>query len=848
MHTEVGSLTDRERRLQEVVLEYLQAVDTGQAPTPKEVLALYPDLAAELAAFFTDEEGLGPLLTPLRQLTAAPAPVPTHLGDYEVLEEIGRGGMGVVYRARQGSLNRLVAVKLLRDRALASPAERDRFRREAESAAHLDHPHIAPVYEVGEHAGQLYFSMKLIDGKSLAQHLSESRPLGSGGADRSLTVAALKDQRGAARLVTTVARAVHHAHQRGVLHRDLKPGNILLDEQGVPYVTDFGLAKRLEGDGRLTQSGAIVGTPEYLAPEQAQADSRLTIAADVYSLGVVLYELLTGRVPFRGNDVLQTLRQVVEQEPAPVRKFAPEVDRDLETVCLKCLAKDPGRRYGSAEALAEDLERWRAGVPIAARPAGRLERIWRWCRRKPAQAGLAAALLLLAIFTVVAPTVSLVLLRAEKERGDEEAAIAKAVNDFWLNDVLGQADIANQPAGAERDKNITVRDLLDRAAERIDARFQGRERTEAAIRRTLGMTYRALGEYPQAHKHLERALALRQEKLGASHYDTLQSMNELAAVWLQWGHPDKAEPLFQEALEGLRATRGCDHSDTLTVMMNLAVLESESGRYDSAEARLKQAVEGFRNAFGVEHPKTLQAMGNLAGLYSRRGRYAEAVEMTRQVIDGLRAVRGADHPETLLHMRNLGTTYMLDRKYDEAEQQLKDVLELYRAKLGVEHPDTLTAVNDLAFVYLETKRYDQAEELFRPALAASRVKPGKQHPLTHKLTEGLARVSHMRAHYDDAEALFKEVLEARRLALGEEHRDTLISLNNLGGHYFLRGLYDQAEPLFLEAATGARKRFGLSHAHTRQCIKNLAAVYEKLGRPELADPLRRELAELKKQP
>jgi WD40 repeat protein len=408
--------TGREQRLEAIVLDYLQAADAGSAPDPQEVLARHPDLVEELTAFFADQAGVAPFLTPLRRIAAAAAPAATLLGDYELLEEIGRGGMGVVYRARQVSLNRLVAVKLLRERDLAASVERGRFRQEAESAAHLDHPNVAPIYEVGEHEGRLFFSLKLIEGGSLADLIRRNFTAEDAGKERegrrswdripilskSDWIGILSHTVAAARLIATVARAVHHAHQRGILHRDLKPGNILVDHEGVPYVTDFGLAKRLERDDRLTDTGAVVGTPAYLAPEQAQADKRLTTAADVYSLGVVLYELLTGRVPFCGNNPWQTLQLVVEQEPASVRSLAPHVDRDLETICLKCLAKDPQRRYGSAEALADDLDRFRAGQPITARPVGTVERAVKWAWRRPAAAALlgvsaAAAALLLGV-------------------------------------------------------------------------------------------------------------------------------------------------------------------------------------------------------------------------------------------------------------------------------------------------------------------------------------------------------------------------------------------------------------------------------------------------------------------
>jgi WD40 repeat protein len=393
--------------------EALLRLELGEAPQLAEYRARFPQHAEALQIQFELQAHLERTALTLTECASSAAAGPSwpSLPGYEILGELGRGGMGVVYKARQLSANRLVALKLTLGGQLASSAEVQRFRAEAEAAAHLDHPHIVPIYEVGEYQGQHYFSMKLIEG--------EKHTATGGGAPPAIPPAS-------AQQLARVARAVHFAHQRGIIHRDLKPANILLDEQGQPHVTDFGLAKRIEGDGHLTQSGAIVGTPSYMAPEQATGKKGLTTAVDVYSLGAILYEFLAGRPPFLAETPLDTVRQVVEQEPARPRTINPQADRDLETICLKCLQKEPGRRYESAAALADDLERYLRHEPIQARPVGIPGRLGRWCRRQPALAALTAAVVVLVLAGTGISTYFAIQALAEKGRADDRAEEALA--------------------------------------------------------------------------------------------------------------------------------------------------------------------------------------------------------------------------------------------------------------------------------------------------------------------------------------------------------------------------------------------------------------------------------------
>ena len=341
-----------------------------------------------------------------------------YFGDYELLEEIARGGMGVVYRARQVSLNRIVAVKMLLFGKFSSDEFVKRFQTEAQAVASLRHPNIVAIHEIGEHEGQHYFSMDFIEGKSLTEFVRDS-PLSA---------------QQAAGYIKTIAEAIHHAHQRGILHRDLKPSNVLIDELDQPRVTDFGLAKQLKGDAELTATGQMLGSPNYMPPEQADTKrGALGPNSDVYSLGAILYHLLTGRPPFLAETLEATLRQLMDSEPVPPRWLNASVPRDLETICLKCLEKSPRKRYPTAQALADELARYLRGEPIAARPVNRAERAWRWCRREPAIASLLAGLIV--VFWFGFGSVLFEWRRAEKHQRLAEAKTEMVRTFRYANDM-----------------------------------------------------------------------------------------------------------------------------------------------------------------------------------------------------------------------------------------------------------------------------------------------------------------------------------------------------------------------------------------------------------------------------
>jgi WD40 repeat protein/predicted Ser/Thr protein kinase len=414
--------TGPEACFEEAVAQFLRQSEQGEDTDPEQFLHRFPHLAGQLQEYFAGLalfQDLAPHLAPLRRRREAASAEPStgrDVAGFEVLGELGRGGMGVVYRARQQKLDRVVALKMIRSGGWAGPSERARFATEARAAACLQHPGIVQVFEVGEHQGLPFLVLELVEGGSLARRC-RGEPW---------------QPQLAAALVEKLARTIAHAHGHGIIHRDLKPSNILLTADGEPKIADFGLAKRTDVDDGLSRTGAILGTPSYMAPEQAAGKgSEVGPAVDLWALGAILYELLTGRPPFRAASVLETLNQVRTDEPVPPSRLVGRLPRDLETICLKCLHKEPARRYASASALADELGRFLKGEPILARPVGPAERFRRWCKRNPKVAALTAAVVTLVVVVAVGATAAAVHFAEQAEtekrlKTDAEQARANA--------------------------------------------------------------------------------------------------------------------------------------------------------------------------------------------------------------------------------------------------------------------------------------------------------------------------------------------------------------------------------------------------------------------------------------
>jgi eukaryotic-like serine/threonine-protein kinase len=886
MADEPMSPAEREQLLDGLVAAYFEAAEGGQRPDSAQWLARHPELAQELAEFFAAQDRLERVAAPLRQVAqaaAAPdetidclrtsddptaAPPVGSFGDYELLEELGQGGGGVVFRARQRGAGREVALKMVLAGRAATRAERDRFRTEAEVVAGLDHPHIVPLYEVGEYDGTPYFSMKFVPGGSLAEAVA------GGGWARGK-----EPQRRAAQVLAQVARAVHHAHQRGVLHRDLKPANVLLDERGEPHVTDFGLAKRLEGGAAgHTQTGAVVGTPSYMAPEQARGDrAAVTTATDVYGLGAVLYALLAGRPPFREPTVLETLRQLQEREPERPGKVRAGVDRDLETVCLKCLRKEPGQRYASTEAVAEDLERWLRGEPIQARPIGRVARVWRWCRRNPVVAGLTGAVALLLVAAAVGLVVGALMIWREQARTKVALAEARAnfrkardAVDHMLSRVAAEK-LAHVPQMQE-----VRRELLEKALEFYQG-FLEQAGDDAEVRSETGRTYvrvgnirSFLGQHAEAESAYRRAVELLRP-LAADfpaepqyRHHLADSHHGLAVVLAKARRAEEAEAAYREAValhEQLanalpaepRYRRGLarNHND-------LGALLITAGRDQEAEAALRAArdlrgplaadfpgVDEYRYDLAVTH----HALGEVHRRAGRTGdaeaEFGRARAIMEKLVAEFSGVPAYLQSLARIHL-NRGWLLQMIGRADEAEaafRRAKDLLgklvadfstvPAYRQELARAH-------HDLGGLLRRADRADEAEAAFGKALVLwdrlidafpkSLAFPGERANTLNSLGVLFQNAGRLK----EAEDTHRQVLKVRReLAarwpkVPSQRQGLGYSLDNLGWVLGRLGRPREAEE-HLREALAVQRKLAADFPHVPEYWQELAVTWNHLG-------------------
>jgi len=738
-------------------------------------------------------------------------------GDYELVEEIARGGMGVVFKARQRSLNRTVAVKMILSGHLASEAESQRFRTEAETAAQLQHSNIVAIHEIGEQEGQPFFCMDFVKGQNLAQLVREV-PLPS---------------RKAASYLKTIAETVQYAHSRGVLHRDLKPSNILIDEHDQPRVTDFGLAKRLTdpqlstNDPQLTQTGQVLGSPSFIPPEQAAGQKdKFGPASDVYSLGAILYHCLTGRPPFMAETLTQTLRMVAEQEPVSPRLLNASVPRDLETICLKCLAKEPRRRYETAQALAEDLDRHLHDEPILARPASSGEKAWSWCRRKPA---LATACVLVLFVAVGAPIAAFKINRerqqaeANERRAEKEVARSSAAFRFMVSMLEGV-----RPSVARGRDRMMLREILDDTAMRVGTDLKGQPEAEADLRVILGKTYSDLGLITNALEMTQEALRLRRLHLAPTNTAIADALNNLGAMLYAASDYAGAANSAREAFAIRTNALGLWNTNVATSLNNLGLALLNQGKIAESAQAQNLALQIRKKLLPVGHPHIGMSLANLAMLQWAQGNFTsaetnfvEALELYQQVGNGSAVALVEANLATVFARRgNLAGARALHERTLERRQKL------YQA----DHPDLEISLTQLGLVLANQGDLAAAEARFKEALAMQqRLKLG-QHVDVADAIAGLGTVAMKRGEWAAATEKYDQALAIRLERLADEgNPDIVDSLDTLGVLAIARSDWEAAERALVRAVEATRKSEGNNYPAVIPALWHLAWVQERRG-------------------
>ena len=744
----------------------------------------------------------------------APPAAPERIGDYEIEGVLGEGGMGIVYKARQENPRRLVALKVIRSGPTVDEQQIKMFRREELALAQLKHPGIASIYAAGRtEAGQHYFAMELVRGVAIDTYFK------SGGAKL--------DTAGRLRLFVRICRAISHAHQAGIIHRDLKPSNILVQTPGGSgevggsqakpsespskaadgsrsepeiKVLDFGLAKITDADVTLmslaSEAGRVQGTLAYMSPEQARGDpAAVDLRTDVYALGVILFEMLTGKRPYTLHPFLvpQAVRTICEQEPTRPGSVDRALRGDLEVILLKALEKDRERRYQSVAALAEDIDRYLAGQPILARPPSATYQFRKLVARHTAPFVAAGVVFLLLIAFGVTMAVMYRVQSRERLRAEASARKAERINEL-LQNMLASPN----PWAGERD--ITVREVLEAEAGKIEEELADDPEVLAEALATIGHTYRGLAMYDEAERFLRAGLEARREFYGERHAEVALGLNGLGHLLLA------------------------------------------KGDIAGAESTLTAALEMGRDLPGEDHPEVAVSLDLLAGALVSQARQEEAIEMYREALAIRRRIHPPDHPDVAASLNSLAYCLWSQSRPDEAEPFYREALALATEAHGEDHLDVATMTDNLALVLGQLGKVVEAESLHRKALAARTAHLGEEHPLLGVSWANLGSALEMQGRYDEAEEAFRRSTAVLRGVFGNSHPFTGLALTNLSYCLHRTAQYDSAEAYYRETIAVQEGILEDDNPDLNLTRELLATLLIDTARAEEAEPLLRSVA------